>query len=644
VAGYADSNGYFDADSDRPLAHKYRDYVIQSFNDDKPFDRFIREQIAGDEMAGYEPGGDVTSNMVALLTATHFLRNAPDGTGESDGNPQEQRVDRFSVIEGNVQIIGSALLGLTLQCARCHDHKFEPVTQDEYYQLQAILRPAYDPDKWIKPNDRALSIGSKAELATNKQALEKFDKEMKALKESLDGLMKPWRKLVLDENLAKLPEDERKEIQKALDAKEKERSGKMKELLKKHETLVQIKDEDLLKRFPELAAGFNSLTEATKKHEAARPTPLPQIAALTEPAEKRPAHYVLVRGNYTKPGREVEAGVPAVLCSAHNSFQVTAQSAGSSGRRTALANWLTSPEHPTMARLIVNRIWQHHFGAGIVATADNFGLNGSRPSHPELLDWLATEFVRSGWSVKAMHRLIVTSATYRQSSVAAGVKRLPSNPAVRNSQSENQRALRSSTVAKAMEVDPDNRLLWRFPLQRLDAESIRDAMLAISGELDPKVGGPFVPKAKTEEGQYVINEKEPGAKRRSIYLQQRRTNPVTILDLFDGAKMNPNCVQRTASTVPLQSLALLNSDFVRARSKAFAECVIKEAKDNSTTRIDLAFQRCLGRTPTAEERSAATEFCQTQAVHYADKPDVELLMLSDFCQMLFAGNSFLYVE
>ena len=619
AAGYSDSNGYFDADTDRPLAYKYRDYVIRSFNDDKPFDRFIREQIAGDELIGYRPGGDVTPEMVDLLIATHFLRNGPDGTGESDGNPQEQRVDRFSVLEGNVQIIGSALLGLTVQCARCHDHKFEPVSQEEYYQLQAILRPAYDPDKWIKPNDRALTIGTKAQREQNKREIEKFEKESKALKQSLDGLMQPWRKLVLDENLARLPEEEREAVQKALDTKEKERSAKMKELLKTHEALVQIKDEDLVKRFPEVASSYNSLVEGIKGKDARRPIPLPQIAALTEPTNKPPLHHVLVRGNYTKAGREVEPAVPPILCSGKDIFQVTGQSTGSSGRRTALATWLTSAEHPMAARLMVNRIWQHHFGLGIVATPDNFGVTGSRPSHPELLDWLTTEFIRTGWSVKALHRLMVMSATYRQASLSRG-------------------------PAKASQVDPENRLLWRFPLQRLDGESMRDAMLAISGELERKAGGPYVPKAKTDEGQYVIREEEPGSKRRAIYLQQRRTSPVTFLDLFDGAKMNPNCLQRTASTVPLQSLALLNSDFVRARSKGVARRLLNEAKDDPNKRINFAFELTFGRAATAEERTAAGEFLKSQAAHYSGRSDADLLVLTDFCQMLFAGNSFLYVE
>ena len=280
----------------------------------------------------------------------------------------------------------------------------------------------------------------------------------------------------------------------------------------------------------------------------------------------------------------------------------------------ALANWLTSTNNPVVARLMVNRIWQHYFGMGLVPTADNFGVTGAKPSHPELLDFLTTEFIRSGWKLKPLHRLIVNSATYRQSSIYREA---------------------------AYRADPDNKWLSRFSTQRLDAESIRDAMLAITGELDLGMGGPFVEKDKTEEGQYVIAETKPGAHRRSLYLQQRRTTPVTFLDVFDGAKMNPNCVQRTSSTVALQSLALLNSDFVRARAKAFGARIMREAS-TQPDRLDRAFRLAIGRPPTAEERDAAEEFLRAQAP--ASNGAADAAQWTDFCQMIFASNAFLFVD
>src|SRR3954468_17330459 len=610
IAGYADSNGYFDADSDRPLAYKYRDYVVRSINADKPFDKFVREQIAGDELAGYARDGDVTPEMEDALVATHFLRNASDGTGESDGNAMELRVDRYSVLEGTVQLIGSTFMGLTVQCARCHDHKFEPFTQQDYYQLQAILRPGYDPDQWLKPNQRLITTGTRAEREKAQLALDRSDREIKATRDSIEGLTKPFRKLIQTENLQSLPEADRKKVQAALDAKEKDRNKEMKELLKKHESLVDIKDDLLIKRFPELADGLHKLEKSLKEREANKPKPLPQLAVFVENrTNETPAHFTLVRGNYAKPGREVAPGVPAVLQCAGNAYEVKPVK-GSSGRRLAFANWLTSTNNPLVPRLMVNRIWQHHFGVGLVRTPENFGVTGGKPSHPELLDFLASEFRDGGWKLKPLHRMIVNSASYRQA---------------------------SGSREAAQKIDPDNNWLWRFPMQRLDAESIRDAMLAATGELELQMGGPFIPKDKTEEGQYVISESKAGAHRRSLYLQQRRTTPVTFLDLFDSAKMSPNCLQRTSSTVALQSLTLLNSDFVRTRSKAFASRLLRDTETSS--RMDLAFKLALGRKPTEPEAKAAQEFLTE---HPSDAG--ESAKWTDFCQMIFASNAFLFVE
>ena len=267
---------------------------------------------------------------------------------------------------------------------------------------------------------------------------------------------------------------------------------------------------------------------------------------------------------------------------------------------------------------MVNRLWQHHFGVGLVATSDNFGVTGARPSHPELLDWLATEFVKGGWSVKSMQRLIVTSATYRQS---------------------------SSLREAPFQADPEDRLLWRFPVQRLDAEVIRDAMLCVSGEIDLSVGGPYVAMDKTEEGQFVVNEKKnPGFKRRSLYLEQKRTTPMSLLNVFDGASTNPNCTRRNPSTVTTQSLALLNSEFTRARSRAFAQRLVKETGAETNDKIEIAFALVYGRPPKQTERSAAEEFLKAQQVEYSGKPNLDENIWTDFCQMLLASNAFLYLE
>ncbi|MBL9122662.1 MAG: DUF1553 domain-containing protein, partial [Planctomycetaceae bacterium] len=612
AAGYADSNGYFNADSDRPLAYRYRDYVVRSLNADKPFDQLIREQIAGDELAGYQPDGDLTGEAIDLLTATHFLRNAQDGTGESDGNDAELQADRFTVIEGNVQILSSALLGLTFQCARCHDHKFEPLTQSEYYGFQAILTPAYCPDEWLKPNERVATIGTRAERDAHAAQNAEIDRRIAALHESLAGAAGPLRKLVLAELVAGLPDDARPAVRAALDAPEGDRSDEQKQLLQGYEKQLEVSDKSLAKRFPEFAALSKSVAASVKELEGKRPAALERIAILTDLPGPRPPHHLRVRGLYAERGAEAPPAVPAVLCGPQREYQLAEATAGQcgTGRRSALARWLTDPAHPLLSRVTVNRIWQHHFGTGIVASADNFGLTGAPPSHPELLDYLADRFVTEGWSQKRLHREILTSSVYRQSS-----------------------ALREPAYA----LDPENKLLWRSPLRRLDSDQIRDAMLAASGELETTLGGPYVPTKRLPDGNVVVDEKTPGAARRSIYLQQRRTQILSFLEVFDAPAVVTNCTRRATSTIPLQSLSLLNSEFTITRSRAMAARIAREAGADRSARIDLALLLCAGRSPSAVERTAVEQFLSAAATEQDDA-------WASCCQMLLASNPFLYLE
>jgi hypothetical protein len=637
IVGYADSNGYFSADSDRPLAWKFRDYVVRSINADKPLDRFIQEQIAGDELVGFVAGGDVTPEMIDPLIATHFWRNAPDGTSESDGNPLEVKVDKYAVIEGNVQILGSAFLGLTVQCARCHDHKFEPVTQAEYYGLQAILRPAFDPERWLKPNDRAVEIGTRTEREAHKRRTAEVERDLKTLKDSLEGLTAPFRKQVLDENLAPLDAPLRKAIQKALDTKEKERNDAMKSLLKTNAAAANISEDVLRKKFPAFAAAAEPIKEAIKKRESEKPPPLDRIAATFETTNTPPSHHLLTRGSHAKEGKEVVPGTPAVfdwrdeLRESHSEKSGTrgtrpsndGSKPGSSGHRLELAHWLTSSNNPIVARVLVNRVWHYHFGQGLVSTVENLGQSGARPASTELLDWLASELIQSGWSLKHLHRLILDSVTWKQ-------------------------------VSDPLNADSP---LTRAQPRRLDAESLRDAMLAVSGELELKAGGPFVPTKTDKQGQVIVDEKQAGAFRRSIYLQQRRTAPVNFLSTFDGPAHNPVCVQRVSSTVALQSLSLLNSEFVHLRARAFARRVIASAafrplqsNDEEARRSGLkpallyTFELAYNRGPTNDELSAAEDFVREQSGIYRDQTDAEIRVWTDLCQMLLASNAFLYVD
>ncbi len=565
ASGYADSNGYFSADTDRPLAYRYRDSVIRAFNADRPLDRIVREQLAGDELTPSR-GPGTPAEAVDQLVATHYLRNSQDGTGESDGNPDEVRADKYAVLEGTAQVIGSSLLGLTIQCARCHDHKFEPVTQKEYYQLQAILYPSFNVEHWIKPNDRVAIAGPRAELSRWAAHDKTIDLEIAALKRSfVDG-----------------PEAVRK------------------------------KKEEALKPIIEAIEGGR------------RPNP-GRIAWVGEVSREPAEIPVLLRGNPATPGPKVGPGVPAFLTDPDNRYEPTPPWPGSSstGRRLALARWLTKPgSRPAalLARLLANRIWQGHFGTGLAATSDNLGYTGSTPTHPELLDFLADELARSGWRARALHRLIVTSSVYRQS---------------------------SAPRPEAARVDPENRLLARYPLRRLDAESIRDAMLAASGELDDRQGGPYVPTDRTDSGEVVVDESTPGATRRSVYLQQRRTQVASLLDVFDAPSIVTTCTRRLPSTIPLQSLSLLNSNFVVARAGKLAHRLDRDCgADAVDARIARAFLLVVGRAPSQNERDATRRFLEAQPARYPGlaAPDARLRAWADFCQMLLASDAFLYVE
>jgi hypothetical protein len=547
AAGYADSNGYFHADTDRPFAWRYRDWVIDALNEDMPFDEFVRWQLAGDRLAGYEPGVEVTQEMVPMLVATHFLRNAPDGTGESDGNPQERQRDRLVVVEGNLVNLASSLLGITVACAKCHDHPFEPVTQLEYYQLQAIFTGIYPDgeDRWLKPQQRLIVAATQTERRAHDERAKPLLKQIKALEESLS------------------------------------------------QPSVRTREET-----------NRQILELRRK----LPAELPTIAGVWELQAGEVAHHLKRRGVYTQPGPVVEPGVPQALAGSGYAYELSAKA----DRRLAAAGWITSPRHPLLARVTVNRIWQQHFGAGLVTTSENLGASGEQPSHPELLDFLAAWFVEKGWSRKALHRLIVTSATYCQL---------------------------STPRREAIAADPDNRLLWRWSIRRLDAEAIRDSMLAVGGLLDRSRGGAYVP-TRTSKGKTVIATGEAGARRRSVYVQHRRTQPLTMLVNFDAHPIISNRTRRSNSTVPLQSLALLNSRFARDCAQQFAAQLPRTAGNRITT----AFEMAIGRPPRERERVAAQRFLRRQHEVYSGHEESPDETWTDFCQMILASNVFLYVE
>eukprot|EP00913_Durusdinium_trenchii_P010939 g10268.t1 len=498
IAGYADSEGAQNEDRLRPHIWRYRDYVVRAFNADKPYDRFLQEQLAGDELADYESAKEITDEMYDNLVATGFLRTVPDRTFANITNFVP---DRLEVVADAMQIVGSAVLGLTVQCARCHSHKFDPISHRDYYELKAVFQDGYDEHDWLKSQGpRTLPHVTSRERAKYERQVARINAEIKKLKKPRD------------------------------------------------------------------AAKIKAL-------EQSRPAE-PRIRALWSRGTPSPT-YLLRRGNYLTPGRLVAPNVPGVLRDAGNPFVIRPpwKGAKQTGRRLAFARWVTHPSHPLTARVMVNRIWMHHFGRGLVNTPDNFGKAGAAPSHPELLDWLAVEFVRHGWSVKHIHRLIVTSSAYRQSSRVA---------------------------AETQAADPDNILLSRMSLKRMEAEVLRDSLLFAAGELDERPFGPPDGVTRREDG-LVTSDRTPRGRRRSIFVRHRRTTIPTLLECFDSPQMGPNCVKRGVSIVSPQALNLLNSKIVYELSKRFADRVIREAGDDRDSQLRRISLIAYGRLPTNED-------------------------------------------
>ncbi|MEX2260943.1 MAG: PSD1 and planctomycete cytochrome C domain-containing protein [Bryobacteraceae bacterium] len=585
AAGYTDSEGVLAADVIRPNAWRYRDYVIRAFNTDKPYDRFLLEQLAGDELSDYRKHDKLPPDVVEALEATGFLRTAVDATRE-DFLPKDFAEYQWRTLFDTGQIFSSALMGLTLQCARCHDHKYEPLTQKDYYRLQAFFAGAIRPEGTVLPTYKRVIV--EATMAEQKVA-EKVNGPLDLLVKALNDLKR----------------------------------ARLAQYRAKHPNGDSATERELREAFPDYAAKVDAIGRELREEEARR-IHLPTIRALYDLDANPPPTSVLLRGDPKNPGEEVSPGVPAVLDDPSRPWQMPEPAAGGSttGRRKALADWLTRPDHPLTARVMVNRIWAGHFGSGIVPSVDNFGRSGTPPVNQPLLDWLATEFVRQGWSIKAMHRLIVTSSVYRQSSVAR---------------------------PDGLRIDPENRLLWRVPPRRLEAEIVRDAILEAAGRLDKTMYGEPVMTRTRESGEIVPVDDECGG-RRSIYQLVRRSLPQSILAAFDAPVMEINCPRRTTSTSATQALALMNSTFITAQAGHFANRILRErppaGEASGRKTVEHAFRIALGRGPSPVEMDAMLGFLERQKHHYADEATniVQWRIYSDLCQALFGANEFLYID
>jgi hypothetical protein len=629
LAGYVDVNGN-DQNAEQIILGqskwKYRDYVIRAFNEDKPFDQFLREQIAGDELVDWRHATTYTPEIREKLIATGYLRTAIDDTHEVDLNKVPFR---YQVLFDSVQIVGSSLFGLTLQCARCHDHKFDPISQRDYFQFMALFTPTFNPHNWLQPKDRELPDVSASERAAIQAHNAALDAKIKPLAEKLAVLEVTLTNRVLAARFHDLPENARHELIAAFHLPPEKRTDKQKALLQQHQSRLALEASQITNK-------------GSRAEKAEREKLTSEIAALSSKKKSwdtiraffessaPPRNYVFVRGDHERRGERVPPGFLSVLLDADEG-KFAEENAESSGRRKALALWLTNPDSrgaALTARVIVNRFWQQLFGEGLVRTADNFGVKGMPPSHPALLEWLAAEFIESGWKVKPLLRQMLLSRAYRQSSTV-----LPQD----------------QTHRLALSVDPEDRLLWRMPLRRVESEVIRDSMLKVSGKLNPRMFGPAVPLITLPDGSITLPPDdqlpEPSAKyRRTIYLMSRRNFHLPILGSFDQPIINTSCARRMSSSVVLQPLSMLNDPFVREQSEAMAEHVTALCGSDRRAEIESAFTLALARSPSNDEMAWSRAFLQDQQHNLASGANSERQALVSLCQMLFNTSEFLYIQ
>ena len=628
AAGYVDTSGKdFRADNPvlAPGMWRYRDYVIDAFNDDKPWNRFLTEQLAGDELYDWRNAERYTPEMLEALIATGYLRTVLDATNE---DISDRPADRYDTLFKLIDKVSRSAMGLTVTCARCHSHKFDPIPQRDYYQFLALFARAYNPSAWIQPKNRLLYTVSAAEKERIDEHNDSVDAQLNKLTARMEDLREPYREEIREAKLGDVPSEIRDDLREAVLAEAENRTEVQKYLVEKFGPSVDVSVEEILERASaEDGDRLAGLSEDVKTWNGYRHE-LQQVQALWD-GLGIPVIRLLQRGSVESPGPAVKPGFLSVLCKPTDDC-LAAPSPNrvgeTAGLRLSLAEWLTDPRHPLTARVIVNRIWQHHFGAGIVATPDNFGRNGADPSHQELLDWLAVDFVRHGWKAKRLHKMIMLSAVYQQSS------RRTDNPDHNRAELE----------------DPENRLLWRMPLRRLEAEALRDSILAVAGRLDRSLGGQPVGLEARSDGLQLASG--PGAQRRSVYLLSRRTWPSTFMGTFDFPNIDTTCIRRAPSATPLQSLTLMNSGFVFENAEAAARRLMDHiVGDENDTRIaEAAYRLMLAREPTLEEGRLARDHLESQRqLHVranATEQEAHAKSVESLAHMLIGSNEFLYVD
>ena len=587
---YADTNGY-ERDAIKPAVWRYRDYVIRSLNEDKPFDRFAIEQIAGDEIPDVSP---------QTLIATGFHRLGP-----WDDEPADPLTDRYDQLDDLVRTTSEVFLGLTLGCARCHNHKFEPLTARDYYGMVAVFSPL------VRPRDGRTEllrpIGRRLEL----DAWETRDARIREVEEQIEAIRDGARAEFLESGRSSLPRRAVRAFLTPKDQRDQVQLGAVREF-------SQVLADEMATAIP-LGARRRISDLEERICELYSDTPTTDFAyILHEPSVRPKPSHLLVRGSASNPGPEVVPATPEVL-ELRAEFPDWRDGNRTSQRRLALARWIASPRNPLTARVIVNRVWQFHFGEGIVRTPSDFGLMGELPTHPELLDWLANWFIESRWSIKALHRLIMTSNTYRMS---------------------------KEWQADYAAADPTARLLWRMPYRRVEVEVIRDSMLAVSGQLNSTMYGPsmypYVPPAALEGSSDPDKIwqafDEEAASRRTIYALVKRSLIVPMMEVLDLCDTTRSSAMRTNTAVPTQALTLFNGEFVNRQARYLARRLISEAPDDWDAQVDLAYRLALGRLPGDRERG------YLQRLRGDEGTGGRLEVLAQLSRVLFNTNEFVYTD
>ncbi len=603
---YAESNGY-ERDAAKPFVWRYRDYVIDAFNHDKPYDRFIREQLAGDELP------DASAE---TMIATGFHRLGP-----WDDEPADPLQDRADQLDDIIRTTAQVFLGVTLGCARCHDHKFDPLTAKDYYSMAAIMSPLQRPQNGRSDVD--VPAGSYAQIA----ALAERDRQLESLNQQIETARAGFRAEFLKTGKCVLPP----EAVQAFVTEAKNQTSVQKELAAKHGKQLE---EQLAAALPaETRQKIATMEQTIAQLRNATPDLPRGYFPLEPPGNPAPTH-LLLRGRAANPGPEMAPAVPVALTPSQPPF--LPRGTYTSQRRLSLAQWIASPQNPLTARVIVNRVWQHHFGEGLATTPSDFGLMGAAPTHPELLDWLALWVTHEGgWSLKKLHRLILSSNTYRMS---------------------------NRWNDEYGRVDPEHKLRWRFPSRRLEVEAIRDSILAVSGQLNPKMSGPsmfpYIPKEAMEghsdPGSVWQPSDEHEASRRTVYAFMKRSLVVPMLEVLDLCDSTQSADKRSITSIAPQALTLYNGGFVNEQAAHFATRLVKEAGVDPVKQIERAYRLAVCRAPTASEISNLRSFMEREAKNllseslHSGKPlspeTATRSALIQLCRVILNLNEFAYTD